>query len=122
MKFIVDAQLPKSLSDFLKWKGFDSLHTLELPDKNKTKDKNISKLSISDKRIVITKDLDFLESFLVKSEPKKLILLKTGNITNIHLLEIFSKNLNVSLETLAEKKEKTLICKLQVEIQNLTNL
>ncbi len=75
MRFIVDAQLPKSLSDFLKWKGFDSVHTLELPDKNNTKDEWINKLSISEKRIVITKDIDFLESFLIKSEPKKLILI-----------------------------------------------
>lgn len=98
MKFIVDAQLPKSLSDFLKRKGFDSLHTLELPDKNKTKDTWINKLSVLENRIVISKDLDFLESFLVKSEPKKLILIKTGNITNTHLLEIFSKNLDLLLE------------------------
>ena len=52
MKFIVDAQLPKSLSDFLKWKGFDSLHTLELPDKNRTSDITISKLSVDENRIL----------------------------------------------------------------------
>ncbi|WP_219921611.1 DUF5615 family PIN-like protein [Rufibacter sp. XAAS-G3-1] len=38
MKFIVDAQLPKSLSDLLRSKGIESVHTLDLPDKNKTKD------------------------------------------------------------------------------------
>ena len=98
MKFIVDAQLPKSLSDLLKRKGFDSHHTLKLPDKNKTKDTWINKLAVLENRIVISKDLDFLESFLVKSEPKKLILIKTGNILNTHLLEIFSKNLDLILE------------------------
>ena len=43
MKFIVDAQLPRTLSQFLNNKGFDSIHTLELPDKNASKDSEIIK-------------------------------------------------------------------------------
>lgn len=35
VKFIVNAQLPKRLSVFLNDKGFDSLHTLDLPKKMK---------------------------------------------------------------------------------------
>ena len=57
MRFIVDTQLPKSLSDFSKWKGFDSIHTIELPEKNKIKDKWINQRSILEDRIVI-KQLD----------------------------------------------------------------
>ena len=34
MKFIVDAQLPKSLARFLSERGFDAIHTLDLPRKN----------------------------------------------------------------------------------------
>lgn len=34
MKFIVDAQLPIALSDFLNQKGFDSIHTLNMPEGN----------------------------------------------------------------------------------------
>ena len=44
MKFIVDAQLPRSLSDFLKSSGFDSIHTLELPEMNRTGDGSIAEL------------------------------------------------------------------------------
>jgi len=32
MRFIIDAQLPYGLSMFLREKGFDSLHTDDLPD------------------------------------------------------------------------------------------
>lgn len=71
MKFIVDAQLPKSLSDFLNQKGLDSIHTLDLPDRNKTKDRQIAKLTNEEERVVVSKDIDFLESFLIKLEPKK---------------------------------------------------
>lgn len=93
MKFLVDAQLPKSLSDLLKQRGHDSVHTLELPNQNKTSDKTIIKLSIDQERIVITKDNDFLESFLLNSEPRKLIIVRTGNIPNKVLLQLFDDNL-----------------------------
>ena len=93
MKFIVDAQLPKALSDFLNYRGHDSLHTLELPNQNATGDKFITKLSIDEERIVITKDNDFVESFLLNSEPRKLIIVRTGNIPNKILLKIFDDNL-----------------------------
>jgi len=93
MKFIVDAQLPKTLSDFLKEKSYDSKHTLDLPERNKTKDAQIAKLANEENRIVISKDTDFLGSYLIKSEPKKLIVIKTGNIPNSQLLTLFEKNL-----------------------------
>ncbi len=93
MKFIVDAQLPISISDLLNSKGFDSIHTLELPDKNCTSDKQILELALIEKRVVITKDNDFLESYLVKKEPEKLIVVRTGNIKNAELRKIFDNNI-----------------------------
>ena len=87
MKFIVDAQLPKALSDLLKYRGHDSIHTLELKNQNATSDDVITSLSITEDRIVITKDSDFVESFLLNSEPKKLIMVRTGNIPNKILLK-----------------------------------
>lgn len=98
MKFIVDAQLPKSLSIFFIDQGFDSIHTLDLPDKNKTKDNKILTFARKENRIIITKDLDFLKTYLLKGDPKKLILVKTGNIDNKHLLKIFKDNLTIILE------------------------
>ena len=93
MRFLLDAQLPKKLSEFLKWKGYDSKHTLDLPDKNKTTDTQINKISLEEKRVVISKDLDFIESILVADKPYKLIYVSVGNISNRDLLEIFSKNI-----------------------------
>ena len=89
MKFIVDAQLPRTLADYINSKGFHALHTLELPDKNKTKDGYIAKLATEEQRIVITKDSDFLESHILRNQPPKLLLLKTGNIRNSDLLTLF---------------------------------
>jgi predicted nuclease of predicted toxin-antitoxin system len=93
VKFIIDAQLPKSLSEFLKTKGYDSVHTTELTLGNKTTDTEINNIAEKQGRIVISKDNDFLESHLLKHQPPKLLIVKTGNITNSKLISIFDKNI-----------------------------
>lgn len=69
MKFIVDAQLPFALAAFLREKGFDAVHTKELPNGNDTTDAEINALSIAENRIVISKDGDFYDSFTDTKEP-----------------------------------------------------
>jgi len=97
MKFIVDAQLSNALSDFIKSKGIDSIHTLELPDKNKTQDGYIIRLATDEQLIVITKDADFLESYVLRKEPPKLLLIRTGNISNSELINLFDKHIGLIL-------------------------
>lgn len=95
MKFIIDAQLPKSLSDYLKAAGFNSLHTLELPEMNRTGDAAIIEKADTEGRIVITKDADFLDSYLLFGRPAKLLVVRTGNIPNSDLLKLFQDNLDI---------------------------
>lgn len=45
MKFLVDAQLPKSLSLLLIKFGFNCIHTLDLPEKNLTQDNFLLKIA-----------------------------------------------------------------------------
>ncbi|MBD2769652.1 DUF5615 family PIN-like protein [Hymenobacter sp. BT664] len=90
MRFLVDAQLPKRLADFLAFHtGCGCLHTLDLPAANRTQDGSISQLSMAEQRIVITKDADFVNSFLLHGQPYKLLLVSTGNIGTNDLLELF---------------------------------
>jgi predicted nuclease of predicted toxin-antitoxin system len=102
VKFLIDAQLPKSLSDLLISKGHDSVHTLELPNANLTSDAEVLAVSKLESRIVVSKDSDFLESYLLTNSPDKLVLVKTGNIKNIDLLLIFENNLNKLCSLLSE--------------------
>jgi predicted nuclease of predicted toxin-antitoxin system len=95
MKFIIDAQLPKSLLDFLNAAGFNALHTLELPEMNRTGDNAITTKTDIEDRIVVTKDADFLDSYLLFEKPAKLLLVKTGNIPNSDLLKLFQDNLDI---------------------------
>ena len=92
MKFIIDAQLPRKLSSYIIELGYDSIHTLDLPNGNYTPDSEINKISIDQKRILISKDSDFYDSYVQKVEPYKLIYLTTGNISTKQLLELFKKN------------------------------
>ncbi|MFO5528031.1 MAG: DUF5615 family PIN-like protein, partial [Cuspidothrix sp.] len=73
--------------------GYDVVHTKNLPLQNATPDSEINKLSIIEQRIVITKDKDFLDSFLIKKEPYKLLLITTGNISNKQIEQIFIQNI-----------------------------
>lgn len=102
MKFIVDAQLPKNLAYLLREKGYNVIHTSELSAGNDTTDAEINRLSLAENRIVISKDSDFYDSFTAKKEPYKLLHIKTGNIRNSELIELFSKNLELILKEISE--------------------
>ena len=60
MKFIVDAHFPKRLATWLINHGEDAIHTSDLPEKNNTSDKTIIQIAEKEKRIVISKDNDFI--------------------------------------------------------------
>jgi predicted nuclease of predicted toxin-antitoxin system len=89
MKFIVDEQLPPLLCDWIQAKGHDVVHILTLGSANSISDSNVKALSMAEKRIVITKDEDFFNSYIFQKQPYKLIYITTGNIKNRDLLNIF---------------------------------
>jgi predicted nuclease of predicted toxin-antitoxin system len=100
MKFLVDAQLPRSLANFLRERGFDAVHTLELADRNRTNDRMIIEISLAEERVVISKDSDFYDSYRAKQEPFKLLYLTMGNIHNRDLLQIVETNLLLIIHSL----------------------
>lgn len=99
IRFLVDAHLPKRLARTLQAAGYDTLHTLDLPAGNATKDAEINRLSLEERRTVITKDADFTQSFLLQKRPYKLLLVSTGNISNKELITLFEQRLS-QLDTL----------------------
>jgi predicted nuclease of predicted toxin-antitoxin system len=94
MKFLIDAQLPRRLATQLQQSGFQVSHTLDLPEGNRTTDQVLISLSIAEQSVVVTKDSDFVESFLLRREPWKLLLVSTGNIGNDDLLRLFQLNID----------------------------
>lgn len=82
MKFLVDAQPPRRFCSWLTEAGHDAMHTLDLPRGNRTSDADILEAAEHKGRVVVTKDDDFVRSYLVTGRPKRLLLISTGNISN----------------------------------------
>jgi predicted nuclease of predicted toxin-antitoxin system len=95
MKFLVDALLPRRLARQLQDAGHDALHTLDLQQGNRTSDVEINAISAAEQRVVITKDSDFVDSFILHHRPWKLLLVSTGNISNRELEQLLAANLPV---------------------------
>lgn len=82
MNFLVDAQLPRRMAAWLTAAGYNAIHTLDLPNGNRTPDEQVIKVAERDQRVVVTKDADFVDSHLLRRRPSKLLLISTGNISN----------------------------------------
>ncbi len=93
MKFLVDAQLPRRIAYRLQEAGHDAVHTLDLPEANRTTDAEILNLAAREGRVVVTKDADFVNSFLLTGEPERLLLVSTGNISNAELEALLLPNI-----------------------------
>jgi len=53
-----------------------------LPNRNRTTDEQINELANREQRVLVTKDVDFVDSHLLTGRPAKLLLISTGNISN----------------------------------------
>lgn len=92
MKFLIDAQLPRRLANWLLAAGYDAIHTLDLPQGNLTSDREIIAIADSQGRTIVTKDSDFVQSFILNGRPQKLWLIATGNMRNDALERLIAKN------------------------------
>lgn len=101
MKFLIDAQLPRRLASRLRERGHDVVHTFDLPEANRTTDREINEISIRESRVVVTKDSGFVDSLLLRCQPFKLLLVTTGNIRNTDLMDLFLSNLESIVNALA---------------------
>lgn len=93
MRVLVDAQLPKRLASLFSSFDIDAKHTLELPKQNATPDQEIINIADHEDRIVISKDSDFLDNYILQGQPKKLLIVSTGNINNNDLVRLFERNI-----------------------------
>jgi predicted nuclease of predicted toxin-antitoxin system len=55
MNFLVDAQLPRRMTAWLAAAGCNAIHTLDLPDANRTTDEQINDVADREQRVVVTK-------------------------------------------------------------------
>ncbi|MEM1211438.1 MAG: DUF5615 family PIN-like protein [Planctomycetota bacterium] len=102
MRYLIDAQLPRRAVDWLTTSESDAIHTLDLPDGNRTPDSAIIKRADLDGRVVVTKDADFVDAHLMQNRPARLLLISIGNLSNPGLqalLEPLTPTLNHQFKT-----------------------
>lgn len=101
MKFLVDAHLPRRLCSLRAQSGHDNTaHTSEMPAGNRTVDETLNERSLSEQRVVITKDKDFFHAHILHQRPWKLLLGRTGNISTADLCDLVATHLNSILSAL----------------------
>jgi predicted nuclease of predicted toxin-antitoxin system len=71
---------------------------MNLPDGNRTPDREVSQRADADRRVVVTKDRDFRDSHLLSGTPRRLLVVAIGNISNNALLEIFEAHFGLVVE------------------------
>ena len=74
---------------YLRWKGFDAIHTTHFSDGHLLQDAAINTIAIEEERIVVTKDADFPDSFFLKGPPPRVIYIRLGNLRNRELTAFF---------------------------------
>ncbi|MFI5202193.1 MAG: DUF5615 family PIN-like protein [Candidatus Kapaibacterium sp.] len=93
MKFLIDAQLPRQLAFELNLSGHNARHTFALPNSNASSDEELLAIAAIEGRIIVTKDSDFRDSYLLRKQPSQLRLITTGNISNDALQALVFKHL-----------------------------
>jgi predicted nuclease of predicted toxin-antitoxin system len=78
------------MTGWLRSAGCDAVHTLDMPDENRSTDEQIIEFAEQEQRVVVTKDADFVNSHLLCARPSKLLLVSTGNISNRELEQLLT--------------------------------
>ena len=104
MKFICDVHIPIKLSKYLVSRGSASEHMTRLLNGTTTADSDICQYADETNSIVITKDTDFKNSYLLRRTPKKLIRVCLGNISNDDLINHLTQHFSL-IERLDKEAE-----------------
>lgn len=85
MKFLVDAQLPPALARWIDGQGHLATHVFDIGFE-RAKDHPIWEYALNENAVIITKDEDFADRWLLSDRPAPLIWIRRGNCSNRALL------------------------------------
>jgi len=98
MHFLCDVHISIKVVKFLVVLGHSATHANNLPSKSSSTDAEICLHADRNEMIVITKDEDFRNSFLLRQTPRKLVRITLGNVSNQTLIELLERNLPLILQ------------------------
>jgi len=85
VNFLVDAQLPPALAHWIASRGHAATHVFDL-GLHTTDDPTIWERARSEGTVIISKDEDFVDHWLLSAEPVQLVWIRKGNCSNRALL------------------------------------
>ena len=85
MKFLVDAQLPPTLARWIASQGHQAAHVFDL-GLHTTDDPEIWGRAQAEGTVIVSKDEDFVDHWLMSAEPVQLVWIRKGNCSNRALL------------------------------------
>lgn len=102
MRFLLDAQLPRSLTGYFGERGQDAVHVASLPHGFSTPDAEITAIADDQGRVVVSKDADFVNTHLVSGKPAKLLVVRIGNSSNAELFDLIDRYLDEIVAAFAD--------------------
>ena len=122
MRFLCDVHISHKVKNFLLSKACYCIHINEVLSGDRTDDRDIASYCNNENLILITKDEDFVDSYLLKRLPAKLLKINLGNISTKQLIEIIDKALPL-IESLYKRSNFLLeLDKNQIQISEDYNL
>jgi predicted nuclease of predicted toxin-antitoxin system len=91
VKFLVDNQLPPALSEYLRNRGFDCQHVLEVGLADAL-DRDICRYAELQERIIISKDEDFFYFTKQREAKIRVVWVRLGNCRTRALLAAFERS------------------------------
>jgi predicted nuclease of predicted toxin-antitoxin system len=85
VNFLVDAQLPPALARWIAERGHQAVHVYDV-SLHTANDPTIWRRAEADRSIIITKDEDFVDRWLLSDRPVSLVWIRKGNCSNRALL------------------------------------
>ncbi len=86
MNFLVDAQLPPALARWIVGQGHQATHVFDIGLQTDN-DLVIWARARSENTIIISKDEDFVDQWILSAEPVQLVWIRKGNCSNRALLD-----------------------------------
>lgn len=94
MRFLCDVHISYRVRNFLSEEHY-CVHVNNILQGDKTKDKDIATYSNQENLILVTKDEDFVDSYLLKRLPAKLLKINLGNISTNELIKLIGETLPI---------------------------
>jgi predicted nuclease of predicted toxin-antitoxin system len=114
LKFIIDTQLPPLLARYFTSKGCHAIHTTYFPNGHLLSDKRIVEIAREDNRIIVTKDSDFYDNYLINGAPPSVLILQLGNCSNKDLVTLLDHNLDAILHLFEDNADIIIIDKQKI--------